>query len=45
MFEHWCPECDFCEMNHKGKDPKYCPDCGAVLLHAYDDESVMNGDG
>ena len=44
MFEHYCTECDFCDMNHKAKTPAYCPDCGAKLMHIYDDDSVMHED-
>ena len=40
MYEHYCLECDFCEMNHKAKTPANCPDCGAKLAHTYDDDSV-----
>ena len=44
MFEHDCGECDFCEMNHKARTPAYCPECGAKLMHIYDDDSVMHED-
>jgi len=44
MYEHWCDDCDFCEMNHKSKVPAVCPKCGGYMRHDYDDDSVKHED-